>query len=117
MLFSGLQSHAIAGVAMDVFGDTNDSSWHLSLEFVFAGNETCVWATIAHGHAKSLGIANADINAHLSWWSTNGERKNVSDFNEKSLRLMELGGYFSEVFKSSKIIWVLDQDSSKFTCF
>ncbi|MNI59694.1 hypothetical protein D3C73_1148700 [compost metagenome] len=63
MLFTGLHRHAQRGVTSGIAGNTDDAARHRTFEFVTAGEEGGVWATVAHRHAKALRGAEHHVGA------------------------------------------------------
>lgn len=66
VLLSGLETHSVAGVALVVLGDSDDSPGELSLVLVCAGDEGCGGTTVAHRNSESLRASDRDIGALFS---------------------------------------------------
>ncbi len=54
MLLARLHRHAQGGVTGGIFRHTDNTAWHGAFEFIFSGEESRMWATVAHRHAKAL---------------------------------------------------------------
>ncbi|MPN17440.1 hypothetical protein SDC9_164793 [bioreactor metagenome] len=61
MLFARLQGHAVGGVAAGVLGDADDAAGHRADVGFAGGEESRMWATEAHRHAKALSRTQGDV--------------------------------------------------------
>ena len=66
MLLTCLQSHPIAGIALCVLRNANNSSRHLSFEFIFSCEKSSMRATEAHRYSEALRTAYHYICAHFT---------------------------------------------------
>lgn len=66
MLLSGLETHSVANITLVILGDSDDTSWELSLVLISAGDEGSGWSSVAHGDSKSLGTSDRDISTLFS---------------------------------------------------
>ncbi len=90
VLFAGLQSHAIRGVAVDVDRDADDASGDLPHEF-FAGREECgVRASVAERHSEALRISEDDVGAHFSGRRQQGQAKQIGPDGDQHARRVSL---------------------------
>lgn len=107
VLLSGLESHSEGLISVGILGDTNDSSWDLSLKLFGGGKVTWMWSTIAERNTHSLSRSYGNVSAHCSWCLENSQRENIGTNCENHSRLLNLGGEFSVVVRVTKIVWGL----------
>ena len=55
VLFTHLQGHAVGGLSVDIFRQTDDTTRQLTFVGVFCGKKSSVGATESHGNAEALG--------------------------------------------------------------
>lgn len=114
VLLSGLESHSEGLISVGIFGDTNDSSWDLSLKLFRGGKVTWMWSTISERNTHSLSRSYGDISAHLSWCLENGQRENIGTNGENHSRLLNLGSELSVVVSVTKVVWGLHEHTTVF---
>ena len=66
MLLTGLQRHAVGGLASSIHRDTNNASWGGTNQLGLHCKKRCMRAAKPHGHAKALGVAQGHIGTHFT---------------------------------------------------
>ena len=77
VLLAGTEGETHGGVALGVFGNTDEPAGHLALEGVFRGEEAGVRSAEAEGNAEALGGADGDIGAEFAGGTQEGEREQI----------------------------------------
>src|SRR5262245_57850345 len=66
VLLARAEREAQGGFASRVFGNADDATGHLTLEFVARGEEGCVWSAVTQRHAETLRAADGDVRAEFA---------------------------------------------------
>ena len=116
VLLSCLHGHAVGGVSMDVFRDTDDSTWHLSLKLVFASEVGGMRATEAHRDTEPLDTATPNVSSHLTCRLADGQGEDVLKKDGAHLVLPQAREQLCEIFHVANVVRGLNEDASKLIC-
>lgn len=114
MLLSGLETHSVANITLVILGDSDDTSWELSLVLISAGDEGSGWSSVAHGDSESLGTSDRDISTLFSRGLDFSQSEKIGGDDSANTvtvkSLVELG----IISDNTSLVWGLDQDSRIF---
>ena len=97
VLFSGLQSQAIRGVAIGVFGDADQATRHLTLEAIADREITSVGTSKAKGNTKALRCSHRNVSAEFAGRRDESERQQISGDHSEATMGVRLGDRLSRV--------------------
>ena len=114
VLFSGLQSQAVGGVAIGVFRHTNQATRHLTLEAIAHGQVTSVRATKAQRNTKALRGAHSNVSAELTGRAQHRERQQISGDHGETAVSVRLRDRISGVNDPARSTRVLNKNTKTF---
>ncbi len=83
MLLASLQSQNEAATTINIFCDTDDTTGHQSNQFIRAGKQPEVRATIGHVIAEGLTFADDDVRAKFTGCAQNSHRHRIGNHNNQ----------------------------------
>ena len=114
VLFSGLQSQAVGGVAIGVFRHTNQATRHLTLEAIAHGEVTSVRATKAQRNTKTLRAAHSDVSTTFTGRAQHCEGQQISGDHSEAAVSVRLSDCLSGVNDPARSARVLNKNTKTF---
>jgi len=109
VLFPGLQSQAVGGVAIGVFGDADEAARHLALQ-PFANREiACMRSTKAQRNSKALRCPHSNIGAHFTRRDNQRHGQQIRGHNGQCLMGVKSLNGGARIHNASRGAGVLDK--------
>ena len=120
MLFTSLQSHTIAKFAIFVFRKTDDTSRHVTLEFIAGSKVSSRWTTIEHWDTQTLSATEYNVGSPFTWRNEHSKRKDICIYCNLAISSMCLFYKFTIIFYTTVGVRILEDTTedfrSKFQC-
>ena len=114
VLFSGLQSQAVRGVAIGVLGDADQATRHLTLETISNREVTSVGASKAERNTKALRCSHRNVSAEFAGRGDESESQQISGNHSEATVGVRLRDGLSGVDNPARSAGVLNKHTKTF---